>query len=77
MLTAREQEVLRLLADGKRVKEIAHLLNDQREDGGIAPSEYHGQAGDPQHDRADAVCFARGVDGDLDKESEVRSQKSE
>jgi DNA-binding NarL/FixJ family response regulator len=27
MLTAREQEVLRLLADGKRVKEIAHLLN--------------------------------------------------
>ena len=26
MLTAREQEVLRLLADGKRVKEIAHLL---------------------------------------------------
>jgi DNA-binding NarL/FixJ family response regulator len=27
MLTAREQEVLRMLADGKRVKEIAHLLN--------------------------------------------------
>jgi DNA-binding NarL/FixJ family response regulator len=27
MLTAREQEVLRLLADGKRVKEIAHLLS--------------------------------------------------
>jgi DNA-binding NarL/FixJ family response regulator len=27
MLTSREQEVLRLLADGKRVKEIAHLLN--------------------------------------------------
>jgi DNA-binding NarL/FixJ family response regulator len=27
MLTTREQEVLRLLADGKRVKEIAHLLN--------------------------------------------------
>jgi DNA-binding NarL/FixJ family response regulator len=27
MLTGREQEVLRLLADGKRVKEIAHLLN--------------------------------------------------
>jgi DNA-binding NarL/FixJ family response regulator len=27
MLTAREQEVLRLLADGKRVKEIAHQLN--------------------------------------------------
>lgn len=27
MLTAREQEVLRLLADGKRVKEIAQLLN--------------------------------------------------
>jgi DNA-binding NarL/FixJ family response regulator len=27
MLTAREQEVLRLLADGKRVKEIAHALN--------------------------------------------------
>src|ERR1035441_7014730 len=27
MLTAREQEVLRLLADGKRVKEIAHMLN--------------------------------------------------
>jgi DNA-binding NarL/FixJ family response regulator len=27
LLTAREQEVLRLLADGKRVKEIAHLLN--------------------------------------------------
>jgi DNA-binding NarL/FixJ family response regulator len=26
MLTAREQEVLRLLADGKRVKEIAHVL---------------------------------------------------
>ena len=26
MLTTREQEVLRLLADGKRVKEIAHLL---------------------------------------------------
>jgi DNA-binding NarL/FixJ family response regulator len=26
MLTGREQEVLRLLADGKRVKEIAHLL---------------------------------------------------
>ena len=26
MLTEREQEVLRLLADGKRVKEIAHLL---------------------------------------------------
>ena len=26
MLTALEQEVLRLLADGKRVKEIAHLL---------------------------------------------------
>jgi DNA-binding NarL/FixJ family response regulator len=26
MLTAREREVLRLLADGKRVKEIAHLL---------------------------------------------------
>lgn len=26
LLTAREQEVLRLLADGKRVKEIAHLL---------------------------------------------------
>ena len=27
MLTAREQEVLRLLADGKRVKEIAHHLS--------------------------------------------------
>ncbi len=27
MLTAREQEVLRLLADGKRVKEIAHVLS--------------------------------------------------
>jgi DNA-binding NarL/FixJ family response regulator len=27
MLTSREQEVLRLLADGKRVKEIAHQLN--------------------------------------------------
>lgn len=27
MLTSREQEVLRLLADGKRVKEIAHFLN--------------------------------------------------
>jgi DNA-binding NarL/FixJ family response regulator len=27
MLTSREQEVLRLLADGKRVKEIAHYLN--------------------------------------------------
>jgi DNA-binding NarL/FixJ family response regulator len=27
LLTGREQEVLRLLADGKRVKEIAHLLN--------------------------------------------------
>jgi DNA-binding NarL/FixJ family response regulator len=27
MLTGREQEVLRLLADGKRVKEIAHLLS--------------------------------------------------
>ena len=27
MLTSREQEVLRLLADGKRVKEIAHTLN--------------------------------------------------
>jgi DNA-binding NarL/FixJ family response regulator len=27
MLTAREQEVLLLLADGKRVKEIAHMLN--------------------------------------------------
>jgi DNA-binding NarL/FixJ family response regulator len=27
MLTGREQEVLRLLADGKRVKEIGHLLN--------------------------------------------------
>ena len=27
MLTAREQEVLRLLTDGKRVKEIAHVLN--------------------------------------------------
>jgi DNA-binding NarL/FixJ family response regulator len=27
MLTAREQEVLRLLADGKRVKEAAHILN--------------------------------------------------
>ena len=27
LLTAREQEVLRLLADGKRVKEIAHQLN--------------------------------------------------
>jgi two-component system, NarL family, response regulator NreC len=27
MLTAREQEVLRLLADGKRVKEIAHQLH--------------------------------------------------
>ena len=27
MLTAREQEVLRLLADGKRVKEIAHMLS--------------------------------------------------
>jgi DNA-binding NarL/FixJ family response regulator len=27
MLTSREQEVLRMLADGKRVKEIAHLLN--------------------------------------------------
>jgi DNA-binding NarL/FixJ family response regulator len=27
MLTSREQEVLRLLADGKRVKEIAHGLN--------------------------------------------------
>jgi DNA-binding NarL/FixJ family response regulator len=27
MLTGREQEVLRMLADGKRVKEIAHLLN--------------------------------------------------
>ena len=27
LLTVREQEVLRLLADGKRVKEIAHLLN--------------------------------------------------
>ncbi len=27
MLTTREQEVLRLLADGKRVKEIAHFLN--------------------------------------------------
>ena len=27
LLTAREQGVLRLLADGKRVKEIAHLLN--------------------------------------------------
>jgi DNA-binding NarL/FixJ family response regulator len=27
MLTAREQEVLRMLADGKRVKEIAHDLN--------------------------------------------------
>ena len=27
MLTAREQEVLRLLADGKRVKEIAYLLH--------------------------------------------------
>jgi DNA-binding NarL/FixJ family response regulator len=27
MLTSREQEVLRLLADGKRVKEIAHLLH--------------------------------------------------
>jgi DNA-binding NarL/FixJ family response regulator len=26
MLTSREQEVLRLLADGKRVKEVAHLL---------------------------------------------------
>ncbi len=26
MLTGREQEVLRMLADGKRVKEIAHLL---------------------------------------------------
>jgi DNA-binding NarL/FixJ family response regulator len=26
-LTEREQEVLRLLADGKRVKEIAHMLN--------------------------------------------------
>ena len=27
LLTAREQEVLRLLTDGKRVKEIAHVLN--------------------------------------------------
>lgn len=27
MLTAREQEVLRRLADGKRVKEIAHVLS--------------------------------------------------
>jgi len=27
MLTSREQEVLRMLADGKRVKEIAHSLN--------------------------------------------------
>lgn len=27
MLTSREQEVLRLLADGKRVKEVAHFLN--------------------------------------------------
>lgn len=27
MLTSREQEVLRLLADGKRVKEVAHSLN--------------------------------------------------
>jgi DNA-binding NarL/FixJ family response regulator len=27
MLTGREQEVLRLLADGKRVKEIGHLLS--------------------------------------------------
>jgi DNA-binding NarL/FixJ family response regulator len=27
MLTSREQEVLRMLADGKRVKEVAHLLN--------------------------------------------------
>jgi DNA-binding NarL/FixJ family response regulator len=27
MLTGREQEVLRMLADGKRVKEVAHLLN--------------------------------------------------
>jgi len=27
MLTSREQEVLRMLADGKRVKEIAHFLN--------------------------------------------------
>jgi DNA-binding NarL/FixJ family response regulator len=27
MLTTREQEVLRLLADGKRVKEIAHILS--------------------------------------------------
>jgi len=27
MLTAREQEVLRLLAEGKRVKEVAHLLH--------------------------------------------------
>jgi len=27
MLTGREQEVLRMLAEGKRVKEIAHLLN--------------------------------------------------
>ena len=61
-LSAREREVLQLLAEGRTTKEIGGATRRQRQDRRDPPQAGHGQARHPQRRRADQVRHPRGAD---------------
>ncbi len=59
VLTPREDEVLKLIAEGHSSKEIAERPDDQRQDRRTAPGQHPGQAGHARPHRADPLRHPR------------------